>query len=72
MSSLKHKIIIHQVNGRIVHISASGDTDIILIESGVNSHNICKLEPDLQFEAGKAHEMFSDEETCDFLKHHKI
>ena len=72
MSSLKHKIIIHQVNGKIVHIATSGDTDIILIESTPNNHNICKLDPDFQFESGTAHQIFTDGETSEFLKYHNI
>jgi hypothetical protein len=69
---MKHKIIIHQVNGRIVHISASGSTEIILIESAPNSQALSKLEPDLEFESGKAHEMFTNQEIRSFLEEHQV
>jgi hypothetical protein len=72
MSHLKHKIIIHQVNGRIVHISASGETEIVLIESSPNRHIVSKLEPDFEFESGKAYEIYSDQDTSEFLKKHEI
>jgi len=69
---MKHKIIIHQVNGRIVHISASGATEVILIESAPNSQVLSKLEPDLEFESGKAHEMFTNQEIKGFLEEHQV
>ncbi len=69
---MKHKIIVHQVNGRIVHIAASGETEIYLIESAPNSHIVSKLEPDFEFEAGKAHEIYSDESIKEIFKTHNV
>lgn len=67
---MKHKIIISSVNGRITSICASGDTEIFLIEERPNQKSIAKLEPDILFENGKAHELFNGEHA-EFLKHYK-
>lgn len=69
---MRHKIIIRQVNGKIVHISASGETDIVVIESTPSHHSISKIEPDIEFESGKSHEFYSHKETSEFLKEHGI
>lgn len=68
---VKHKIIIHQVNGRITHISASGCTEVYLAELSIGSIVVSKLDPDIEFESGKAHEIYQGE-LSKFLKKHKV
>ncbi len=68
---MKHKISIHQVNGKIVHISTSGETEIYLIEKRIGKDVCSKLEPDYEFEVGKGHEAFMGE-SRQFLKKHEV
>ena len=68
---MKHRIVITQVNGKIVHIATSGETEIYLIEKRIGVDICSVLEPDYEFESGKAHEIFKGE-TQEFLKKHGV
>jgi hypothetical protein len=68
---MKHKIIITSINGRIVSIASSGDTEIYLMESNINGNHVSKLTPDIEFENGEGHKLYR-EEVAEFLKKHGV
>lgn len=67
---MKHKVIIHQVNGKIHGVYVSGETDVYLVNQGPGLDSVAKIEAD-EFEIGKAHESFLGG-AKQFLKEKKV
>ena len=55
---MKHKIIIHVVNGEIKSIQASGETDVYLVKQSAGVDAVFKVDAD-EFRIGTAFEGFT-------------
>jgi len=69
-TTVRHRIVIVQCNGKITSVLASGETDIYLVQQGHGLDSVAKLDPD-EFEIGKAHEAFMGS-AKQFLKEKKV
>lgn len=67
---MKHKAIIHIVNGKIKGVHVSGETEVYIAHQGPGLDSIGEIVPD-EFENGKAHEAFIGN-AKQFLKRKKV
>lgn len=67
---MKHRVVIHQINGKIKAVHVSGETEVYLVRHDENCDCAAVIEAD-EFEIGKAHEAFMGL-ARDFLKHKKV